>query len=249
MTKQSFTLVSHHLCPYVQRVAIAFIEKGIDFDRIFIDLANKPDWFLALSPLGKTPVLRVGPHAVLESSVILEYLEDTQPNALHPAEPFARAEHRAWVEFASAVLSDIAGFYTASDVATFESRTTELTRKFDHVERRLGAGPYFEGARFSLVDAAFGPVFRYFDVFDRIGDFGVLSGRPKVADWRANLAARDSIRCSVTEDYEARLWHFLEARKAHVSRLMPADAAAQCGGLVSARGQIHASSSCVHHAS
>ena len=50
-------LVSHALCPYVQRAAIVLAEKGVAFERRDIDLSNKPAWFLALSPLGKTPVL------------------------------------------------------------------------------------------------------------------------------------------------------------------------------------------------
>jgi len=53
-------LISHKLCPYVQRAVIALTEKGVAFERIDVDLANKPDWFLRLSPLGKTPVLQVG---------------------------------------------------------------------------------------------------------------------------------------------------------------------------------------------
>src|SRR5829696_398107 len=100
-------LVSHKLCPYVQRAVIALNEKGVPFERIDIDLDNKPDWFLKVSPLGKTPVLLVGDTAIFESAVILEYLEETQPNALHPADPLARAEHRAWIEFGSAILADI----------------------------------------------------------------------------------------------------------------------------------------------
>ncbi len=51
-------LISHGLCPYVQRAVISLSEKGVDFERSHIDLANKPDWFLAISPLGKTPVLK-----------------------------------------------------------------------------------------------------------------------------------------------------------------------------------------------
>src|SRR4051812_24412415 len=112
-------LISHNLCPYVQRAVIALTEKAVSFERVDIDLANKPEWFLALSPLGKTPVLQVGDTAIFESAVILEYLEETQPKPLHPADPLARAEHRGWIEFGSTVLNDIAGFYTASDEATF----------------------------------------------------------------------------------------------------------------------------------
>src|SRR3954469_22127783 len=112
-------LISHKLCPYVQRAVIALTEKGIEFERIHIDLANKPGWFLAISPLGKTPVLQVGDVAIFESAVILEDLEDTQSNPMRPADPVRRAEHRAWIEFASAVLNDIAGFYAAPDQAAF----------------------------------------------------------------------------------------------------------------------------------
>src|SRR6266699_5364130 len=119
-------LISHKLCPYVQRAVIALTEKGVGFERVDIDLANKPDWFLAISPLGKTPVLVVGEHAIFESAVILEYLEETQPKRLHPADALARAEHRAWIEYGSAVLSDIAGFYAAPDEATFKAKTSQL---------------------------------------------------------------------------------------------------------------------------
>ena len=115
-------LISHKLCPYVQRAVIALTEKGVPFERIDIDLANKPDWFLKISPLGKTPVLQVGDKAIFESAVILEYLEETQPSQLHPADPLERAEHRGWIEFGSAVLNDIAGFYAAKDEATFKAK-------------------------------------------------------------------------------------------------------------------------------
>src|ERR1700733_4180978 len=115
-------LISHKLCPYVQRAVIALAEKGVGFERIDIDLASKPDWFLAISPLGKTPVLLVGDKALFESAVILEYLEQTQPRPLHPADALMRAEHRAWIEFGSTVL--IAGFYAAPDEATFKVKTS-----------------------------------------------------------------------------------------------------------------------------
>jgi glutathione S-transferase len=123
-------LISHKLCPYVQRAVIALTEKGVSFERIDIDLANKPDWFRAISPLGKTPVLQVGDVPIFESAVILEYLEETEPKPLHPADPLTRAEHRAWIEFGSTVLADIAGFYTVPDEAIFKARTSQLEQRF-----------------------------------------------------------------------------------------------------------------------
>jgi glutathione S-transferase len=211
-------LISHKLCPYVQRAVIALTEKGVPFERIDIDLANKPGWFLKLSPLGKTPVLLVGDHAIFESAVILEYLEETEAGPLHPANALHRAEHRAWIEFGSAVLSDIAALYSAADQAAFKAKAAQLEARFARLEERIRA-PWFDGERFTLVDAVFGPVFRYFDVFDGIGDFGILGDKPKLARWRENLAARSSVRSAVDPDYPALLRDFIERRRSYLSQL------------------------------
>ena len=213
------TLISHRLCPYVQRVAIALAEKSLPFTRVDIDLAAKPDWFLAISPLGKTPVLRVEDTAIFESAVILEYLEDTRSPPLHPADPLERADHRAWIEVSSSILNDIAGFYAAATAEVLAAKTAALTEKFGQVERRLSDGPYFAGPNFSLVDAAFAPVFRYFDVFDTIADFEILERKPRTARWRRALRERPSVRAAVTSDYAARLRAFLLARNSRISQL------------------------------
>jgi glutathione S-transferase len=212
-------LVSHKLCPYVQRAMIALTEKGVPFERIDIDLANKPDWFLKVSPLGKTPVLLVGDHAIFESAVILEYLEETEARPLHPSEALRRAEQRAFIEFGSAVLKDIAGFYSAPDETTFKAKAVQLEARFARLEMRV-IGPWFDGEAFTLVDTVFGPVFRYFDVFDEIGDFGILTGKPKLARWRQALAARASVRSAVGRDYPALLRDFIERRRSHLSLLL-----------------------------
>jgi glutathione S-transferase len=218
-------LISHKLCPYVQRAVIALTEKGVPFERIDIDLANKPDWFLKISPLGKTPVLQVGDSAIFESAAILEYLEETQARPLHPADPLKRAEHRGWIEFGSSVLNDIAGFYAAVDEATFKAKTAQLEQKFARLEARVAASPWFDGENFSLVDAVFGPVFRYFDVFDEIADFGILSDKPKLARWRKTLATRPSVRAAVSADYAALLRDFVERRNSWLSGLQARAAA------------------------
>ncbi len=212
-------LISHNLCPYVQRAVIALTEKEVPFERIDIDLANKPDWFLKISPLGKTPVLQVGDTAIFESAVILEYLEETQPKPLHPKDPLKRAEHRAWIEFSSAVLGDIWGLETAPDEAAFRAKAKLIEAKFARLETRLAGSPWFDGDGFSLVDAVFAPALRYFDVFDDIGDFGILSNKPKIVAWRQQLARRPSVVNAVSEDYPDLLRAFMRKHKAWLSQL------------------------------
>ncbi|MCE9657323.1 MAG: glutathione S-transferase family protein [Burkholderiales bacterium] len=211
-------LVSHALCPYVQRAAIVLAEKGLPFERREIDLAAKPAWFLAVSPLGKTPVLLVRGEALFESAVICEYLDETAGPRLHPEDPLTRARHRAWMEFGSALLNAIAAFYNAADEAALALRATDLRKRFAQVEAALGEGPWFGGGRFGLVDAVFAPVFRYFDVIDDLGDFAFFAGLPRVAAWRSALADRPSVRGAVSADYAERLRAFLAARPSALAR-------------------------------
>jgi glutathione S-transferase len=218
---QRLTLISHHLCPYVQRAVIALSEKNVGHERIYVDLGNKPEWFKALSPLGKTPVLKVDGSAIFESAVILEYLEETQARPMHPSQALRRAEHRTLIQYGSTVLEDIAQFYSAPDAAAFAAKRVQLANRLGWLETRVAAAPWFDGDKFSLVDVAFAPVFRYFDTFDEIEDFGILAGKPKLTRWRAALARRASVRDAVSTDYAARLWMFLARRNAHLSRLMP----------------------------
>jgi len=212
-------LISHKLCPYVQRAVISLNEKGVPFERIDIDLDNKPDWFSKLSPLGKVPVLQVGDKVVFESAVILEYLEETQPHALHPKDPLTRAEHRAWMEFGSAVLGDVWVLETTADKATFDAKVKQASDKFARLEERLVAAPWFDGENFSLVDAVFAPVFRYFDTIDEIGDFGILANKPKIARWRKSLRERPSVRNAVSAEYPALLTAFMKKHKSYLSQL------------------------------
>jgi glutathione S-transferase len=222
MMATQLKLVSHHLCPYVQRAVIALTEKGVAHERVYVDLADKPQWFRAISPLGKVPLLVVGEDVLFESAVICEYLDDTASPRLHPEDALERARHRAWIEFGSAILNDIWSFYTARDEATLAKKRDDIAGKFQQLEQHLGAGPYFAGARFHLVDAVFGPIFRYFDTFETIADFGFFAETPKVRAWRAALSARPSVQNAVAADYPERLKDFLRTRNSQLSAMMAA---------------------------
>ena len=126
-------LISHHLCPYVQRAVIVLSEKSIAHRRTYIDLADKPDWFKALSPTGRVPLLETGGRVLFESQVIAEYLDETTPGSLHPADPLERARHRAWIEFGSDTLAAIGKLYNAPDEAAFAAAAGTLRERLERI--------------------------------------------------------------------------------------------------------------------
>lgn len=87
------------------------------------------------------------------------------------------------------------------------------------VSHVLGDGPWFGGARFGLVDAVFGLVFRCFEV---IPPEGLFDGLARVGTWRTTLAGRPSVRDAVTPGYAGRLLAFLLARGTALSRRLAA---------------------------
>ena len=215
---QSLVLISHKLCPYVQRAAIVLREKHVPFERKNVDLANKPDWFKQASPLGKTPVLLVNGEAIFESAVICEYLDETCLPRIHPRDPLERARHCSYMEFGSSILSGIASFYNAASEESLQKQAEEIKARFAQMERVLGDGPFFMGAHFSMVDAVFGPVFRYFDVFEQIDDFGFFDQMPKVNAWRRQLENRSSVQQAVSPQYPLWLRTFLIERSSALSK-------------------------------
>jgi glutathione S-transferase len=219
----SLDLVSHDLCPYVQRAAITLAEKHARFTRTYVDLTDKPDWFRVISPLGKVPLLRIGEsHVLFESAVICEFVDEILPPRLLPDDPLARARERSWIAVASTALETIAACYSAPDANALDRHAMRLRRLFEQVENAISrTGPWFAGNRFGLVDAAFAPVFRYFDIFDEVAE-SVVADLTQLAAWRRALAARPSVKAAVADDFGLRLERFLSRRDSHLGRLVAA---------------------------
>lgn len=230
-TPTKIKLISHRLCPYVQRSVITLKEKGIAFKRIDIDLANKPEWFLKLSPMGKVPILVVDDeHVLFESNVITEYLNEVTKGDLHSHSPLTKAKHRAWIEFGSAILNDIAGLYNAPDFDSYQTKIEIIEGKFDNINQFLEyenteQGDYFGGIRFSLIDAAYGPIFRYFDVFEEYANLRLFDDLTQVSLWRNALAKRLSVQQAVSTDYPMLLKEFVLKRDGYLASLMNEQAA------------------------
>jgi glutathione S-transferase len=217
MHNQPLELVSHNLCPFVKRAVILLLEKEIPHQLTYIDLANKPDWFRQISPLGKVPLLRVGSETLFESAVICEYLDEVTPGSLHPLDPLEKARHRAWIEFASNLLMVMYDLINAPTEALFEQKRHELIDKLTWVEQYLKP-PYFAGESFSLVDAAYAPMFYYFDALDEIANFG-LAEADKIKRWRQTLKNHPSVKKAFSEDYSQQLLLLLDQRSSYLSSL------------------------------
>ena len=198
----SLHLISFKTCPFVQRAVITLKHKNIDFDITYIDLAEPPDWFLEISPLAKVPVLKVDDEILFESAVINEYLDEITGGDLQPKEPLARAKNRAWIEFASNMLGNLYMMKMSKDEERYSKYRERLVSQLERVEKRLGDGPWFNGAEFSLADTAFAPFFKQDSVAD--GRLSVINPAtmPRTVAWAEHLLALPEVRDSVVDEFE-----------------------------------------------
>lgn len=215
-------LISFKICPYVQRTVIALREKDVDYDVTYIDLAARPAWFKAISPLGKVPVLRVGDAVIFESAVINEYLDEVYAPHLHPSDPLQRAHNRAWIEFASVLIQNQYLLCIAETPARFATLRGLIDTALEYLERQLGPGPYFNGADFSLVDASLAPVFMRFEIMQRYVDWDLYATRPRLAAYRGVLLARPSVVDSVVPEFTELFIEYFREQGGHVAGYLPA---------------------------
>lgn len=195
-------LISFKLCPFVQRSLIVMLEKQVDFNIEYIDLRNKPEWFLKLSPTGKVPVLLVKETVLFESWAINEFLEETYAPPLHPADPLIRAQNRAWIEIANQLSAAQFRMAMAKLKQELVDQVDTVRSLLMDLESQLVAEPFFNGPDFAVIDAAFAPFFTRQRVIDAYLGDDLFAQTPRVNGYRAAIMARDSVRNSVVADYD-----------------------------------------------
>jgi len=222
MAAQKFELVSFGLCPYVQRARAILAEKNIDHKIKFIDLDSPPEWFFDISPMEKVPVLLVDDKPVFESMVICEYLDEVTPDSLHPADPFDKAQNRSWIEYGNTILNATFELIRTDDEKRFKHLTAELDEKFDTLEDECLTGTdFFNGDNFSIIDAAYAPIFRYHAALQKYEDLGFFDERPHLSHWRDNLLSYDAVKQSVPPNYEEDLDAFIRKQDSIFASKMP----------------------------
>jgi glutathione S-transferase len=216
-----YLLVSFETCPWVQRAAIVLREKNVAFEFRHIPRDNRPDWFLAISPHKKVPVLRIDDRVSLfESSAICEYLDETIKPQLHPADPVARALNRAWTDYVPTFASAVTGCAYTATADAYDKAVAQIAAPFERLEGALeknGAGPLFNGAAYSLVDAAYAPFLQRYVFLDRIRKIGQLETFPRLKAWTEALLARASTHSFPPAEFEAMYRDVLKRRNVFLS--------------------------------
>ena len=220
-----YMLISFKTCPWVQRSAITLREKGAPFEFRHIEADNRPDWFLAISPHKKVPVLRIDDAVSLfESNAINEYLDETIEPRLHPADPVQRAINRAWTDYVPTFSSNVTGVAYAEDEADARKRLANIPVAFERLEGALakqGKGPLFNGDTYSLVDAAYAPFLQRYFFLDRIHPIGEIEKYPRVKAWAETLVRRPSTHSFPEAEFEAMYRANVKKRNKWLSQFIP----------------------------
>jgi len=203
-----FMLCSFKTCPWVQRAAIVLQAKQIHYDITYIDRDNRPAWFLAMSPHSKVPVVQIdGKESLFESNAIAEYLEETVAPRLHPEDAIARARNRAWTDYVPTFASTISSTMYSNSEEELTANAAKMAGPFgkleDALSKRGNAGPYFNGPKLSLVDAAYAPFLQRYTFMDRLRPVGVIEKFPLLSAWREALLAAPAVKASTVSNIEA----------------------------------------------
>ena len=204
--------------------------KQVEFDVTYINLREKPDWFLEISPHGKVPVLKVGEEILFESNAIAEFLDEVVSPQLHPKDPIKRAQNRAWTDFVPDFAKGLSGvYYTKSREeleAGLEAAPKVLQKLEDAIAKERGNdGPFFNGDTPCLVDAAYAPFFQRFMMVEARLQSGVLDGFPLVKAWVETLLSTELVTGSVHESFPQEFAGNLKRRGFYAASLFEAQAA------------------------
>jgi glutathione S-transferase len=201
--------------------------KAVDFKVTYINLREKPDWFLAISPHGKVPVLQVEGVSLFESSAIAEYLDEVVQPRLHPENPITRAQHRAWTDYTPTFSSLLGGVYYSKADADLEPAMAAARVALAKLEAALkttqaNGGPFFSGADICLVDAAYAPFFQRFQFVEDKLQTGLLAEFPRVHAWAQALLGSEIVSGSVAQSFPDEYTSALDRRGAFAAQLFAA---------------------------
>ncbi|BAF27050.1 probable glutathione S-transferase GSTU6 [Oryza sativa Japonica Group] len=186
------------MSPFAIRVCIALKLKGVSYEYIEEDLANKSELLLSSNPVHKKiPVLIHGGKPVSESLVIVQYVDEawapspTSPSIL-PADPYDRAVARFWAAYVDDKM--VPGMVGVLRAATEEERAAkadetlaamaQLEKAFAEVAAKNGK-PFFGGDTVGYVDLALGCNLHFLEAIRRLHGVALVDAgkTPLLAAW------------------------------------------------------------------
>ena len=199
--------------------------KGVEFEVTFINLREKPDWFLEISPHGKVPVLKVDDEVLFESNAIAEFLDETVPPRLHPEDPVQRARNRAWTDYVPTFSSALSGVYYTKTREDMEAGLANAPVAVDRLEKAIAGQRGNDGPDLSLVDAAYAPFLQRFLIADGFLNTSLLDGFPLVRAWTDALLSNEIVTGAVAPNFLEEFYGNLRRREFYVATLIDASAA------------------------
>ena len=201
--------------------------KKVAFDVTYINLREKPDWFLKISPHGKVPVLLVDDQPLFESNAIAEFLDEQVSPRLHPDDPIKRARNRAWTDFVPTFAAGLNGVTYCKVDDDLDTKLAGARKVLDRLEEAIAnerseAGPYFNGPNLSLVDAAYAPFLQRFAITERVLATGLLDDYPLVRAWSETLREDARVTGAVADNFADEFYKNLERRGTRAWQLMAA---------------------------
>jgi glutathione S-transferase len=215
---KTLELISFDLCPFVQRSRITLLKKQVDHKITNIDLKNKPQWFLEISPLGKVPCLKVGDEVLFESAVINEYLDETTGGEFLPKDPLKKAQLRAWIEFTGTLTSSWYTMAMSKTKEDFDERKEIFKAQLNQLERNVSGDTTFDDSGFSLADTCILPIIQRTKFLDDHYKTGLLQDKPKLKSIGLEHLEKSYVLESVPVDFDQRMVAFLSDAEVYLSR-------------------------------
>jgi len=216
----NFKLYTSPLSPYGHRVEMCLLEKNISFERIYVDLGNKPDWFIQLSPLGKAPILQIENQVLFDSIAICEYLEETfKEVALHPVDPIQKAINRGWMDFSNGLVSSIFQLASTQNIESFEAKILEIKDKINHFENNLSTTKFFNGNNISIIDICMLSAIIPLAFIESEFTININDNEGVFFDYCNNLMNIENLNKIIPENYEEIFRSYLTKRNSYLLQL------------------------------
>ena len=214
-------IISFIICPFVQRVTALLEAKQQPYEIEYINLSDKPQWFLDISPNGQVPLLITDSGtALFESEAIIEYLDDISPPLQPEITPEQRALNRAWSYLASKNYLVQCSTMRSPDESTLHQRTDQLKKAFTRIETALGQGSFFKGKTLSNVDIAWLPLLHRAYIICEQTRYDMLTDHPKVQNWQKALIQTGLPGKSVSANFTNAFKNFYLSEKTYLGQAM-----------------------------